>query len=303
MDAFEIGHFTLTGGEPFASPAVFELLELIRTRSIDVHIISNGALIDDRIAARLAPFRPRYVQCTLNGPDAALHEAHTGPGQFERVLAGIRALQSCGVRVGGCIVITRRNAARVGETLALWQSLGIRQVALSRFSPAGYASRFASELLPAVQDVHVALEQALPFATERGMSLHSTMPLPPCAVETERFKGIKFGSCAIGSPMQEFALGPGGELRHCTLHRNPIGGVGDIQSDEVNLEALVTSEPVLRYKDSVPEFCQECAHARSCAGGCGAASEWAFDDARRTPDPFLWQHMDDGYAARLGRGH
>jgi radical SAM protein with 4Fe4S-binding SPASM domain len=301
MDTFEIGHFTLTGGEPFASPAVFELLDLIGKRSIAVQIISNGAMIDDAIAARLAPYRPSYVQCTLNGPDPSLHEEHTGPGQFEKTLTGIRALQKHAVRVGGCIVITRRNASRVGEILNLWQSLGVKQIALSRFSPAGYASRFAAELLPSVNDMHAALEQALPFATERGMSLHSTMPLPPCAIEVERFRGIKFGSCAIGSSMQEFALGPGGELRHCTLHRSPIGTAGDIQDSRVDLAALVASDDVSRYKEQIPEFCKGCVHAHRCAGGCGAASEWAFGDARCTPDPFLWQHVDDAYAARLGR--
>lgn len=301
IETFAIGHFTLTGGEPCASPALFPLLELIRGAGVPVQIISNGALIDDAIAEGLARFRPSYVQCTLNGADAEGHDLHTGPGQFDKTLRGIRALQREGVRVGGCVVITSKNAQRLGAILEVWRGLGVRQVALSRFSPAGYAARFASELLPTVEQMHAALEQASPFATQHGMSLYSTMPLPPCAVQTERFRGVKFGSCAIGTPKQEFALGPSGGLRHCTLHRSPIGGSHDILDSGLDLAELVTSEPVTGYRKRFPGFCSGCVHAERCGGGCGAASEWAFDDHRATPDPFLWQHVDEAYAASLGR--
>ena len=103
-------------------------------------IISNGGLVTEPIAARLAPHRPHFVQITLNGPEAALHEEHVGRGHWEPTLRGIATLIGHGVTVGGCIVVTRKNAARVGETLALFRELGVRSVALSRYSPAGYAA-------------------------------------------------------------------------------------------------------------------------------------------------------------------
>jgi radical SAM protein with 4Fe4S-binding SPASM domain len=302
IDTFDIRQVTITGGEPFASPAVFDLLELLASRQLPTSIISNGALIDETRARHLADFRLGYVQITLTGADAELHDEHTLAGQFDRTLAGIRALQRNGVKVGGCIVVTHRNAAHVASILDLWQSLNARQIALSRFSPAGYGSTFAAELLPTRDDMHAALDQALPFA-QRGMRLFSAMPLPPCVIEVERYKDwIRIGSCSIATAKQVFALGTGGELRNCTLHRTAIGGVQDILSEDADLTRLVHDADVMAYRSQVPEFCQGCSHAASCGGGCGAASEWLFGGRRHTPDPFLWQHVDEEFATRLRGG-
>jgi radical SAM protein with 4Fe4S-binding SPASM domain len=299
LDAWQLDHVTLTGGEPFARHDIFELLDLLSKHGVPAQIISNGGLIDDEIAARLAPFGVRFVQVTLNGPNAELHEAHVGRGWFQKTLAGVRALMRHGVTVGGCIVITKKNHARVGEILELWRELGVTQVALSRFSPAGYAARHAAQLLPNRAELITAFEQALPFARERGMHLISTMPAPPCAVEVERFSPIQFGSCPIGTAVQEFALGPDGALRNCTLHRTAIGAVKDVADPTVDLVALLEAVEVTGYRRELPEFCQGCVHASTCGGGCGAAAEWTLGHARRFADPFVMQHIDDEFAARL----
>ncbi len=300
LDAIDVDHVTLTGGEPFAQPATFDLLEVLRKRGVGVQIISNGGLITEKIAARLAPHRVRYVQVTLDGPTAELHEEHVGEGRghFEKTLAGIAALKRHGVPVVGCVVVTRKNAARVGETIALWRSLGVTTLSFSRFSPAGYASEHAAALLPSVAEATLALEQALPFAKD-GMRIHCTMPMPPCAVEVERFAPIMFGTCPIGTEMQEIALGPGGELRNCTLHRTKLGQVSDVLDPSVDVAALLGSPERVEYAKRHPEFCDGCRHASTCGGGCGAAAEWLLGDARATPDPFVWQHVDDRLAERL----
>jgi len=170
---------------------------------------------------------------------------------------------------------------------------------LSRFSPAGYAARHAAQLLPTRAELITAFEQALPFARERGMNLMSTMPAPPCAVEVERFSPIQFGSCPIGTPLQEFALGADGALRNCTLHRTAIGAVKDVADPAVDLGALLEAIEVTGYRRELPEFCQGCIHASTCGGGCGAAAEWTLGHARRFADPFVMQHIDDDFAARL----
>lgn len=301
VESFDIDHVTLTGGEPLAQPGLFDLLDLFRAHGIGVQIISNGGLVTPELARRLASHRLRYVQVTLNGPDAELHEAHVGRGHFDKTLSGIATLRDHGVPVVGCIVITKKNAARVAETLELFVSLGVRQIALSRFSPAGYAARHAAQLLPSRSELIEAFEQAEPFGRDRGMRLMCTMPVPPCAVEVERYPNIGFGTCPIGTKMQELALGPDGRLKNCTLHATAIGGVADILEPGVDVGALLRAPEVSEYRSELPEFCVGCVHASSCGGGCGAAAEWVSGHARRTPDPFVWQHIDDALAARFER--
>lgn len=299
VEAFAIDHVTLTGGEPFSHREVFSIIEKLRGHGVKVQMISNGGLIDDAIAERLAALKIGYVQITLNGPEAAMHDEHVGgPGHFERTLRGIKALRARKVPVVGCVVVTRKNAARVGEILAIWESLGVKQIALSRFSPAGYAAQATAELLASTSDVETALAQALPYAKERGMGIHVTMPIPPCAVEVERFAPIGFGTCAVGTTMQELALGPDGKLRNCTLHKTAIGGVADIADESVDLRALLKAKELVDYKKTLPAFCEGCLHAKTCGGGCGAAAEWVLG-SRGLPDPFLWQHVDEEFAAKL----
>ena len=78
VSALDIDHVTLTGGEPFAHPGVFDVLDVLAEHRLRAYFISNGGIVTDAIAKRLAPYAPLGVQITLNGPDAALHEAHVG---------------------------------------------------------------------------------------------------------------------------------------------------------------------------------------------------------------------------------
>jgi radical SAM protein with 4Fe4S-binding SPASM domain len=225
------------------------------------------------------------VLVTLNGPDAALHDAQVGGAHFDATIRGIGFLRTARVPVEGSIVLTRRNADRVAETLRLFLSLGVRKVALSRFSPAGYATAFARELMPARQDVQRALEQAVSVArAEKDVQLFSTMPIPPCAIERERFREIDFHDCPIGTSQQEFALGPHGEIRHCALHRDAIEK--DVLDPSVDVAKIFASDDPHRYRAVLPRFCEGCEHASSCAGGCGAAAQWVKGDHAEV-DPFV----------------
>ncbi len=304
LDALDIDHFTLTGGEPFARADIWELLDVFKARDTRMQFISNGGLITERIATRLAGYDVSYVQVTLNGPNKEMHEEHVGAGHYEPTLRGVRALTNAGVPVVGCVVVTKQNGPVLGEILELWHSLGVRHIALCRFSPAGYAVSHAARLLPTRARLIEAFEQAVPYARDKGMRISCTMPVPPCTMDLDDFAPIEFGFCAIGTSMQELALGPDGKLRNCTLHATPIGAVDDILADDVDVAALMQDDVVTGYKKKLPEFCEGCVYAESCGGGCGAAAQFMLghgDEGRRYADPFVWQHIDDDFEARLER--
>jgi radical SAM protein with 4Fe4S-binding SPASM domain len=225
----------------------------------------------------LARHRLLSVLVTLNGPDAALHDAQVGGTHFESTLRGIALLRAAPhpVSRAAIVISTRRNADRVAETLRLFLSLGVRKVALSRFSPAGLRDvSLARELMPSRTHVTRALEDAAAVSRESGVQLFSTMPIPPCAVELTRFPEIEFHDCPIGTPRQEFALGPEGEIRHCALHRDPIAGARDVLDPSLDVATLFAPGDPHRYRATLPSYCAGCEHASTCAGGCGAAALW-----------------------------
>lgn len=297
LNAVELDNVTLTGGEPLASPVFLAAARLIRDRGVPLQVITNGALLDDDIAASLCQIGARSVQVSLHGPDAPRHDAVTGLRSFDRSVRGVRLLRARHVPVVGCMVVTHENAAHVADTLALWRSLDVEHVALSRFSPAGMASAGAPHLLPTVPQLMLAFEQAAEAASSSGQRISCTMPIPACAMNTADYAPVRFGCCAIGTTRQEFALGTDGQLRHCTLHRRPV--TTDIRaSGHTGWPDLAVTD-AREYRRIVPAFCQGCVHAATCGGGCGAASDWLLGDARGFPDPLLWQHVDDDFGARL----
>ena len=295
----EFDHVTLTGGEPFARPEVFDVLEVVGRHGLRANIISNGGLITDAIAERLAPHRPHFVQISLNGPDRALHREHVGSSRsgedpWDATLRGIGSLKKHGVAVAGCVVVTRKNARVLGEILDLFLELGVTNMALSRFSPAGFATAQAAELLPSRSDMLEALDQAEVRGRDHGMDLSVTMPIPPCVVEHALYPHLRFGGCPIGTENQELVLGPTGELRNCTLHEEVIG-----DARTTSLAELIEAPAVARYRDVTPEFCAPCPHRRGCLGGCGAAADWTLGE--RGLDPFVAQHVDEAFGERLRR--
>jgi|LNFM01.1.fsa_nt_gb radical SAM protein with 4Fe4S-binding SPASM domain len=289
----EFDHVTLTGGEPFARQDFFEVMDVIARHGVGVQIISNGGMVTEAIARKLATYKPFFVQVTLDGASKEQHEAHVGEGHYDKTLRGISLLKMHGVTVCGCIVISRKNAKHVGEILDQFRRLGVKNVALSRFSPAGYAAANVAELLPSRSDMVTALEQAEVRGRDNKMDLQVTMPMPPCVIEHSDYPHVRFGGCPIGTEMQEFALGPKGELRNCTLHADVIG-YGETES----FAALVEAPMVTHYRDTTPEFCAPCPHKRTCVGGCGAAGVAVL--GKDNPlDPFVAQHVDDAFRAKL----
>lgn len=90
-----------TGGEPFMHPELFEMISMSLAVA-PLTILTNGILIDDAVAARLAEvFREsRYsfdLRVSLDGTTAEVNDPIRGRGSFEKILAGVEALACTGL--------------------------------------------------------------------------------------------------------------------------------------------------------------------------------------------------------------
>src|SRR5689334_25018243 len=54
LASLELAEVTLTGGEPFARPDLWALLDVLTERGVGIKMISNGGLGTEAIAGRLA---------------------------------------------------------------------------------------------------------------------------------------------------------------------------------------------------------------------------------------------------------
>jgi MoaA/NifB/PqqE/SkfB family radical SAM enzyme len=83
----------LTGGEPFARPDFFQIYEHAKVNGFLVTIFTNGTLITEEIADRLAALPPYRIEISLHGLHENTFERITqGKGSFQRCLRAIRLL-------------------------------------------------------------------------------------------------------------------------------------------------------------------------------------------------------------------
>lgn len=90
-----------TGGEPFVNPE-FEAIVEDTLAHAPVTVLTNGTLFTTRRVAWLAELSARSrhsleLRVSLDGADAATHEARRGPDSWSRTMAGLRALEAAGL--------------------------------------------------------------------------------------------------------------------------------------------------------------------------------------------------------------
>ncbi len=116
----------LTGGEVFLRPDFFDIYTPLARLGLVLTLFSNGTLITEAIAARLAEAPPSRTEITLYGATAETHEAVTGvPGSYTRAMRGIEALVRHGVPLGLKSTLTRRNVGELEAMRQLAHGLGL----------------------------------------------------------------------------------------------------------------------------------------------------------------------------------
>lgn len=117
---------TVTGGEPLAHPEALEIMAAVRERAMSFRLFTNGALVTDAVARRLAELRPVAVELSLHGACAATHERGTAaPGSWDSMWRGIGHLRAQGLPVVLKTPLTRLNEGELLEMVALVEREGL----------------------------------------------------------------------------------------------------------------------------------------------------------------------------------
>src|SRR5512141_3000537 len=110
LGSLGVMNVVLAGGEPFMRDDLPVLLEGIVRNRMRFSLLSNGALIDDEIAAFIAGTRRcDCVQVSVDGACAAVHDSCRGKDSFDGAIRGIHTLQRHRVNVAVRATIHRNN--------------------------------------------------------------------------------------------------------------------------------------------------------------------------------------------------
>ncbi len=168
LAAFGAPVLLFSGGEPLLRPDLLDLVTRARQRGLRAVISTNGTLIDDALAARLKAADLSYVGVSLDGRRETNDRFRGLAGAFDQAMAGIRACQQAGIKVGLRFTMNRRNAPDLGGIFDLLEQEGIPRVCFYHLVYAGRGTRLLQEDL-----THAETRAALDLIMDRTRALHA----------------------------------------------------------------------------------------------------------------------------------
>jgi radical SAM protein with 4Fe4S-binding SPASM domain len=146
-----------TGGEPLLRPDLFELLTEARQLSLRTVISTNGTLIDQPTAEKLAEVGVSYVGISIDGEQSFHDKFRQSPGCFKAAIAGIENCQKADLKTGLRFTITKQNAEQIPAAFDIAAEANIRRICFYHLVRAGRAKKLDDQS-PAPQQTRTAVD-------------------------------------------------------------------------------------------------------------------------------------------------
>jgi len=173
-----------SGGEPLCRPDLFELVSYADAHGIIPALATNGTLIDDTWALRIAASTIERVSISLDGATAKTHDQlRQLPGAFDRAVAGIRRLADHQVPFQINMTLTKHNVHELGALYDLAVKLGAVAVHPFMLVPVGCGEELAETDMLSPEEYEKALHVVAKLEQRGGLQIKVT-----CGPHYERVK-------------------------------------------------------------------------------------------------------------------
>jgi SynChlorMet cassette radical SAM/SPASM protein ScmE len=301
---------TLQGGEPLARDDFRELVGALAANGMRFSVLTNGTMITDETASFIAGTgRCDFVQVSIDGSRAEVHDRTRGRGSFDRAVAGLKRLQRRSVPVTARVTITRHNVDDLaGVTRFLLDDLGLPHFGTNAAGLMGSCMQSAGGLMLGVEERAGAMRELLKLAAMYpGRIQASAGPLAearawPVMVDAMRTNAAPFSDggrlTGCGCHFTSCAVRADGAIVPCVLLAHMV--MGRINRD--SLAEIWRNSPILkslRGRFSVPlkefEFCRGCPYVPYCTGNCpGTAYSEVGIVNHPSPDACLMRYLAAG---------
>ena len=290
-----------SGGEPLLRKDFLEVARYAHEHDLYVALASNGTLITPEMAKKLREAGVDYVEVSIDGEDAASHDAMRGiSGAFERSVEGIRNCVAAGIYSCIATTVTQENYDQVHGIYELGRDLGVKRMMCFNFIPTGRGMEMASLDISPCQR-----EDLLRFilAKDRDGILPEILSTAPqfarVALMADDNRGVPVGHFHAGNGLEgrtrmlaDFIGGcgagrlycsiePEGDVQPCVFMPITVGNVKEKPFLEIWHEAQVLHQ--LRDRSTLEGHCATCENKLVC-GGCRARA-WAYFGNLNAPDP------------------
>ncbi len=313
LAAMRVFYVNVGGGEPLLRPDFFDLVEHATSARIGVKFSTNGTLLSESRARRLALMDYVDVQVSVDGARPETNDPVRGAGSFDAALAALDRLSRAGF--GGLklsAVVTRLNVGELDDLLGLARRYGA-QLRLARLRPAGRGARTWHELRPSAAQL-VELHRFL-LEHDEVLTGDSFFHLGALG---EPLAGLNM--CGAGRVV--CLVDPVGDVYACPFIMHPEFRAGSVRDPGGFARVWRGSELFTELREPViGGACNACGAFDSCHGGCMAAKFFtglALDgpdpecvlghgqaalglvDGRKMPDPGIGHSRPGGVPVLLG---
>lgn len=118
-------YLTFSGGEIFTREDFFEIAEYARKLHFALRLLTNGTLIDEQVADRVAALYPDRVSMSIYSTTPEIHDKITSvPGSLARTIGAAKILRDREVKLKIGTVLMRQNINDYSKVYELAQSIG-----------------------------------------------------------------------------------------------------------------------------------------------------------------------------------
>jgi radical SAM protein with 4Fe4S-binding SPASM domain len=264
---------TFTGGEPLVRPDFFEIAARAAEKKFAARIFTNGTLIDEAAADRIAALNPLEVGISVYGVKPGTHDYITGsPGSFEKSVAALRALRARDVPVTVKSVIMKPNFSEYGALIDMTLEMGAKYVFDTTVFPRDDGGREPLELRLDDERLAAALGDERLSGRQPGKPMPDVCRGPVCDLST-----------ATAGISPEGDIFPCLQLRKRVGNINEIGSLGEVRAVWMDIISGLTreTENEKRYNCEYKQYCARCPGLAELEDGSATGpSEWACRAAR-----------------------
>jgi SynChlorMet cassette radical SAM/SPASM protein ScmE len=288
MGSLGVQRVTLSGGEAFTRPDIFELIDGLIDNKMRYSMLTNGTLITeetlDAFGTGKRLQRLDSVQFSIDGSCAEVHDASRPPKSFDRAMRGLRLMKESGFPLAVRVTVNRYNLHDL-ENIArlLLEDVGLRSFGTNEADRFGSAKCYGQDVMLTPEERLLAMQTLSSLAKRySGRIAAAAGPLAMAKMIEDINQRLSRGErgmpgrgtlCSCGGALHKLAVLHDGTIVPCNLL--PELKMGEIGKKPL-LEAWLHGEAInaLRRRRSIPlsslPECQGCGYTGFCAGGCPA---------------------------------
>lgn len=279
---FDVGQLTFTGGEPFMGERFSELVLTARLKGVSVSVISNGNFASVDKYLQLVSLGVKLFELPVHSFNPDIHDTMTHcKGSHQKSVSIIKSLVDNGIIPVAVVVLTKFNCDNIAKTLEYISSLGVDKIMLNRYNIGGEGVDNPLKILPTEQQLKKAFAEVSDIASKLSLTILSSVCTPVCILDPKDYPNIKFSSCSTDVNQRPITIDYLGNLRFCNHSPIVLGNIF-----EKSAQDILNSPQLLKWENTIPEYCSSCHKYAYCKGGCRAASEQCGLDVDN-PDPII----------------